>query len=104
MSALDDEIDSLQKETLTSGVFIGMLFGGLVAGFLSDEYGRKMILLYSLAINAVSGFFCGFVPDIEYLIVFRVLAGIGIGGSVPTVFSLCCEIFPSTVRGNQVII
>ena len=78
-----------------------MLFGGLLCGHLSDHIGRKPCLQYSLAVNAVAGLASAAAPDINWLIVFRVIGGIGIGGSVPSVFTLGAEILPAPIRGKM---
>lgn len=81
-----------------------MLSGGLICGYFSDLYGRRSALLYSLGINSLAGILSAFSPDVTWLIVFRLVAGLGIGGSVPAVFSLGAELFPSAVRGKQLSI
>lgn len=87
-------------EFLSSSVFFGMFFGGIICGLLSDRIGRRPCLLYSLALNAVAGIASAFVPNVKQLTLCRILGGIGIGGSVPAVFSLGAEIFPTAVRGK----
>lgn len=77
-----------------------MLFGGLLCGVLSDAIGRKPCLMYSLILNLVAGLASAFTPNIAWLIVCRVVAGVGIGGSVPSVFTLGAELFPSHIRGK----
>lgn len=81
-----------------------MFFGGIFCGLLSDRFGRRPCLLYSLALNTIAGFTSSFVPNVQLLIVCRVIGGIGIGGSVPAVFSLGAEIFASSVRGRYLSI
>ena len=88
------------SELLSAAVFIGMLFGGLLCGILSDAIGRKPCLLYSLTLNLIAGVASAFTPNITWLIVCRVVAGIGIGGSVPSVFTLGAELFPPHIRGK----
>lgn len=99
MSEMKD-ISSSDKEYLSSAVFFGMLLGGLFIGGLSDLIGRKPCLFYSLLLNTVSGLLSAVSPNITFLICCRVLGGIGIGGSVPVVFALGAEIYPSSVRGK----
>lgn len=77
-----------------------MFFGGIICGLFSDIYGRRPFLLYSLAINAMAGVASAFAPGVEILIICRVIGGIGIGGSVPAVFSLGAEMFAPAVRGR----
>jgi len=101
MSEISDAT-SLDKELLSSAVFMGMLVGGVAGGYLSDIIGRKRCLLYSLAINAIFGLLSAAAPDINYLIGCRVIGGIGIGASVPIVFSLGAEVFPSDSRGRYI--
>ena len=94
------DITSRDKEYLSAAVFLGMFFGGIICGFLSDYIGRKPCLLYSLGLNTVAGFASAASPSINWLIACRVIGGIGIGGSVPAVFSMGAEMFPSAVRGK----
>eukprot|EP00597_Dinobryon_sp_UTEXLB2267_P002683 CAMPEP_0170068912 /NCGR_PEP_ID=MMETSP0019_2-20121128/7749_1 /TAXON_ID=98059 /ORGANISM="Dinobryon sp., Strain UTEXLB2267" /LENGTH=481 /DNA_ID=CAMNT_0010276755 /DNA_START=106 /DNA_END=1551 /DNA_ORIENTATION=- len=99
-----DNISTSDKEFLSAAVFLGMLFGGVTCGYLSDIFGRKYCLLVSLLLNATAGLASALSPNIDILIFCRVIGGIGIGGSVPTVFSLGAEIFPSNVRGKYLSI
>lgn len=100
MSEMDDDIDTTDKEFLSAAVFVGMLVGGVLCGVLSDKIGRKPCLQYSLVLNTVAGIASAFTPNISWLIVCRVIAGIGIGGSVPSVFTLGAEVFPAHTRGK----
>lgn len=93
------KVTTLQKELLSAAVFMGMFFGGLFGGYLADGIGRQHALLYSLGLNALAGFCSTFSPSVEVLIALRVFAGLGIGASVPVVFSLGAEIFPTADRG-----
>jgi MFS family permease len=77
-----------------------MFFGGIFCGLFSDIYGRRPFLLYSLAINAMAGVASAFAPGVDSLIICRVIGGVGIGGSVPAVFSLGAEMFAPAVRGK----
>ena len=77
-----------------------MLFGGLLCGYFSDKIGRRPCLIYSLGLNTAAGLASACVPNVQWLIFCRVVGGVGIGGSVPVVFSLGAEIFPSHVRGK----
>ena len=81
-------LPSESKEFLTASVFAGMLVGGLVCGVIADKWGRKRCLLYSTGINAIAGLLSASTPTVGWLIFFRVIAGMGIGGSIPTVFTL----------------
>lgn len=97
-------LSTLNKELLSAAVFMGMLVGGAAGGYISDYMGRRTCLLYSLGLNAVAGFFSSFATNIGVLILFRLVAGLGIGGSVPIVFSLGAEIFPQASRGRYLLV
>mmetsp|Transcript_23214 Transcript_23214/g.43276 ORF Transcript_23214/g.43276 Transcript_23214/m.43276 type:complete len:536 (-) Transcript_23214:206-1813(-) len=101
-------IDELPEwsSLLTSSVFFGMLFGGLFSGGLGDRFGRKPLLSSSLALNASSAMLsaltillpAGF--QLYWLVFFRFIGGLGVGGSVPAAFALGSELGPATSRSN----
>ncbi|KAL4094466.1 hypothetical protein PRIC1_010127 [Phytophthora ramorum] len=93
-----------ESSLLTAAVFAGMLCGGLVGGVAGDLYGRKPVLLLTLAINAIAAFLSAFSPNIYWLIFFRAMAGMGVGGVVASLFALCLEHVPVSARGRYVTI
>ncbi|CAI5720756.1 hypothetical protein KXD40_007479 [Peronospora effusa] len=93
-----------ESSLLTAAVFVGMLGGGLIGGITGDIYGRKPVLLTTLAINAIAAFLSAFSPNITWLIFFRALAGLGVGGAVAVLFALCLEHVPVSSRGRYVTI
>ncbi|KAJ0400263.1 hypothetical protein ATCC90586_010236 [Pythium insidiosum] len=93
-----------QQSALAAAIFAGMFVGGLLFGLLSDHIGRRASLLYSLLINAVFALLSSISPNIYVLILCRSLAGVGIGGTVPAMFTLCSEHVPVHRRGFYVTI
>jgi DHA1 family bicyclomycin/chloramphenicol resistance-like MFS transporter len=67
---------SMVQLSLTS-FFIGMTFGQLIYGPLSDHYGRKKPLIGGMSIFLLATFGCAFSHNIKMLIVFRVLQALG---------------------------
>ncbi|PBI82270.1 Bcr/CflA family drug resistance efflux transporter [Rahnella victoriana] len=68
--------------SLTAGL-LGLGFGQLLFGPLSDRYGRMRPLLWSLALLLAASVWCAVAQDINQLIVARLLQGIaGAGGAV----------------------
>ena len=90
------------KELLSAAIFVGMLIGGIVCGYYADKFGRKPCLLASLAVNFFACVLTSVAPTSYWLMAFLLLGGAGIGGSVPIVFSLGAELFPSAIRGKLI--
>ncbi|GAX26867.1 MFS transporter, VNT family, synaptic vesicle glycoprotein 2 [Fistulifera solaris] len=85
---------------LAATVFAGMLFGGLiVGGGISDVVGRRPVLLFGLALNSVAGLLSAAAWNVYSLSFLRFVAGIGIGTTIPPLFTLCSELAPPQHRG-----
>lgn len=97
-------VTDVEKGALSAAVFVGMLVGGLVAGSASDVWGRKPLLVGCLAVNALFGLLSAFSPGWQVLATLRVLAGVGVGGSIPGVFTLFVEYLPVRRRGFYISI
>jgi MFS family permease len=84
---------------LASAVFLGMLVGGLLVGTLGDFMGRRPMLLVGLVFNSVAGLLSAVTTNVWQLSFIRTLAGLGIGATVPPLFTLVTELAPPTRRG-----
>ncbi|GKY91801.1 hypothetical protein MPSEU_000151800 [Mayamaea pseudoterrestris] len=84
---------------LAATVFGGMLLGGLLVGSLGDYRGRRPMLLIGLAINCGAGILSACSPHLYFLCLVRFFAGIGIGATVPPLFTLCSELPSARDRG-----
>eukprot|EP00945_MAST-04E_sp_MAST-4E-sp1_P008533 g8533.t1 len=91
--------DITGKETLTAAIFFGMLLGGIGVGVVGERIGRKRLLLATLAINSFAGCAAAATPDLVILTVLRAIAGVGVGGTVPCLFTLGAELTPASKRG-----
>lgn len=89
---------------LAGAIFLGMLLGGALVGILGDEFGRRKVLLVGLLINAAAGLFSAMSTSLYVMASTRLIAGIGIGTSVPPLFSLAAELAPSNGRGVVVTV
>mmetsp|Transcript_28210 Transcript_28210/g.42117 ORF Transcript_28210/g.42117 Transcript_28210/m.42117 type:complete len:592 (-) Transcript_28210:1318-3093(-) len=99
----EDSSSSMEgAEYLASSIFVGMLIGGTVLGFLSDRIGRRPALLLGLLTNSVAGMCSSlpiFAPSFVSLTMWRFVAGVGIGATVPPLFTLASEWSSKEVRG-----
>lgn len=96
------DVGPTARGILSASVFAGMLLGGLVAGLASDKLGRKPMMAWSLGINAIFGAVSAAAPDWGSLAACRVLAGFGVGGCIPTLFTLFTEYLPVARRGAMI--
>lgn len=77
--------DALAQATM-SVAMIGLGLGQLIAGPLSDRYGRKIPLVTGVALFAVLSVLCALAPSIQLLLVARFFQGLA--GSAGVVISL----------------
>ena len=71
----------------------------IVMGRLGDIFGRRRVYLIGLAVFVASSAACGAAPSIEWLVVFRVLQGLGAAIMMPGTLSLITQAFPAHQRG-----
>ncbi len=71
-----------------------------LAGKLSDMFGRRLILLIGVIIFTVGSFLSGASPNIEWLIAWRALQGIGGGIITANAFTIVGDLFPPRERGK----
>ncbi|KWV48703.1 disulfide bond formation protein DsbA [Bradyrhizobium macuxiense] len=70
------------------------------SSFLARMLGRKTFFLICLGIFTVSSILCGFAPNLNALLLFRILQGLGGGGMVPVAQSILADAFPPAKRGQ----
>src|ERR1700727_2321533 len=70
------------------------------SSFLARKLGRKTFFLISLGLFTVSSILCGFAPNLNALLLFRILQGLGGGGMVPVAQSILADAFPPAKRGQ----
>jgi MFS transporter, DHA2 family, multidrug resistance protein len=70
------------------------------SAWLSGVMGRKRFYLMCVALFTASSFLCGIAPNLESLIAFRVLQGLGGGGMAPSEQSMLADTFPPEKRAQ----
>src|SRR6202051_410585 len=70
------------------------------SSFLARKLGRKTFFLISLGLFTLSSLLCGFAPNLNALLLFRILQGLGGGGMVPVAQSILADAFPPAKRGQ----
>jgi MFS family permease len=74
--------------------------GGVIFGYLSDRYGRKKVLQWTILTFSVGTFFSGLSSSITMLLIFRIITGLGVGGEWGTGQTYVGEAFPPKMRGR----
>jgi len=78
--------DATNNQLLITMIFLGLGFGQLISGPLSDSYGRKPVIYIGFIVFAFASLICVFSKNLEMMIVGRVLQGIGL--SAPRTISI----------------
>jgi len=86
---------------VTSSLVIGCMAGFLTAGFLSDRFGRKKVLVATALLLSVGGICCAIAPSFNFLILGRVIGGIAIGWGLVIAPVYISEIAPAERRGSM---
>lgn len=80
----------------------GTILGALFAGIPGDRYGRRDSLRVMAILYVISALGCGFAWDWYSLVFFRLIGGLGIGGSSVLGPMYIAEIAPAKWRGRLV--
>jgi putative MFS transporter len=91
---------ALQTGTL---FFLGMLIGAALFGRLADRYGRRRVLLITVACDAVFGLLSVFAPSFGILLALRFLTGMAVGGTLPVDYAMMAEFLPPKNRGRWLV-
>ena len=83
---------------LTSLLLIGWAIGGIVFGQIADRIGRLKTMLITMLLYSLGTAFCAFAPNLWFLIAFRFLASLGIGGEWASGATLVSETVPDKNR------
>lgn len=86
--------------TVGSMAFIGMMIGAIFAGRMSDTWGRRRTILGCAVLFSVFTILCAFAPNAAVFGGLRLLAGIGLGGLVPSANALVAELVPARYRST----
>ena len=90
------------EEALILGVALGASgIGGILFGYLSDRYGRKQVMTWTIGLYSLGTALCAFSTGPWSLLVFRLLTGLGVGGEWAVGHALVQEASPGHMRGRS---
>jgi AAHS family 4-hydroxybenzoate transporter-like MFS transporter len=77
---------------------IGMGFGSALAGYVCDRFGRRPAIIGSVLLFGGATSCIGFSENLTTIALFRFLAGLGIGGALPSASTIAAELTPMRRR------
>lgn len=86
--------------TIGSMAFLGMMIGAIFAGRMADSWGRRRTILGCAIVFSVFTILCAFAPNAPVFGAMRLMAGIGLGGLVPSANALVAELVPDKWRST----
>ncbi|HTJ52307.1 MAG TPA: MFS transporter, partial [Cyclobacteriaceae bacterium] len=87
-----------------SSLYVGCIIGTLITGYATDQFGRKLPLIISAGIFMVSSVLMGWASSYSMLILWRIIAGIGVGAASMLSPLYIAEVSPAATRGRMVSI
>jgi MFS transporter, AAHS family, 4-hydroxybenzoate transporter len=81
---------------------LGAMLGAMTFGPLADRFGRKRLLVVSTVLFGIFTLLVAHAQSYSALVLYRVIAGFGLGGATPCFLALVSEYVPRQVRGTVV--
>ncbi|MBR7976466.1 MFS transporter [Burkholderia vietnamiensis] len=94
------QLTPAQGGALVTWTLIGAVAGGILFGALSDRYGRVRVLTWTIMLFAIFTGLCAFAQGFRDLLVYRTVAGIGLGGEFGIGMALAAEAWPAAKRAR----
>jgi MFS family permease len=98
--AADLALTSPQAGSLVTWTLMGAVAGGLLFGSMSDHFGRIRVLTWTILIFAGFTGLCAFARGYWDLAVYRMIAGLGLGGEFGIGMALAAEAWPASKRAR----
>lgn len=89
-----------QGASLVTATLIGAVLGGIGFGMLSDRLGRVRVLTWTIVLFAVFTGLCAFAQGYWDLLIYRTIAGLGLGGEFGIGMALVAEAWPASKRAR----
>jgi len=87
---------------VASCALLGCVAGAMYAGKLSDNIGRKKVLMLAALLFAISSIGTAMPPNLTFFVVFRLIGGMGIGIASMLSPMYISEMAPADIRGKLI--
>jgi MFS family permease len=96
--AINDWVGILQfGPAVAGGIF------GLLGGYLTDLFGRRRVLVWSILLYAVSAFAAGYSPSVQWLLFWRCCTFVGVCVEFVAAVAWLSELFPDAKRREAIV-
>ena len=95
-------LNEIEIGWFASSALIGAIIGALVSGSLSDRFGRKPILIIAAFLFFISALGCTIPDSFIFLILARIIGGIGVGMASVLAPLYISEFSPPKIRGKLI--
>jgi SP family arabinose:H+ symporter-like MFS transporter len=95
-------LNELQTEFAASSLLFGCIFGASVAGWLSDRFGRRRVLMACAVLFALSAVAAALPRTLAEFVAARFIGGIAIGAASLLAPMYIAEVAPAAIRGRLV--
>jgi predicted MFS family arabinose efflux permease len=101
----------IEKEFQVNDAAIGLMGGlftilgafiSIIWGYLADKRNRKQLFAYSILLGQIPCLLTAFARNYPQFFVLRILTGVGVGVSFPTIFSLIGDMYAEKERASAV--
>jgi Arabinose efflux permease len=96
------QLNSFYEGILASSAIITAVLGQIVFGILGDKIGRKKVYGVEASLLSAGAFLSAFSPNLLWLIIFRMIMGVGIGGDYPISATIMSEYANVKDRGKLI--
>jgi benzoate transport len=93
-------LSQAQAASLVTATLFGAVIGGFTFGWLSDRLGRVRILVWTIVLFAVFTGMCALARGYWDLLIYRAIAGLGLGGEFGIGMALVAEACPAADRAR----
>lgn len=96
----DIPLNSFTEGLVVSSMLFGAIFGSGFSGPLSDKFGRRRLVFMIAIVFVIGSLVLAFAPNMESLVIGRLIIGLAVGGSTAIVPVYLAEMAPTESRGS----
>jgi MFS family permease len=95
-------LSAAEAGLVASFTMVASSFGGVAAGFLSDRYGRRRMLIWTILVYSLASAGSATSGNLVHLLFWRSLVGLGLGGEWSAGAVLVAESWPAAYRARAI--